>query len=217
MSTALTWEFWMALRPAGKTLSSLTGIVVLAAVLWFLLNFVYAPSCGRFACGYEPAWLPQAQADSGNCPDSITGAANDAQWAADQIASIADQKPTVGLFYDPDGMPHSFDSQKGAAADKALEVGRDAGVFPASGRPNVVDHVEVKVAAAMRHSGEMAGVLVINNSGGPCLLDNEGTVAPMSCLAYLPRLLPAEATLTVWWPAPEGGAPDKQTFVGGQS
>jgi hypothetical protein len=37
----------MTLRPAGRTLSSLTGIVVMAAVLWLLLNFVYAPSCGR--------------------------------------------------------------------------------------------------------------------------------------------------------------------------
>jgi hypothetical protein len=41
----------MALRPAGKTLSSLTGILVVAAVLWLILNFVYAPSCGRLACG----------------------------------------------------------------------------------------------------------------------------------------------------------------------
>jgi hypothetical protein len=90
-------------------------------------------------------------------------------------------------------------------------------VFPASGRPNVVDHVEVKVAAAMRDSGETSGVLVINNSGGPCLIDEEGTVAPMSCLAYLPQLLPADATLTVWWPDPSGGQPHKQTFVGGQS
>lgn len=105
----------------------------------------------------------------------------------------------------------------GADADKALKVGRDAGVFPASGRPYVVDHVEVKVAAAMRDSGEMAGVLVINNSSGPCLLDDEGNVAPMSCLAYQPRLLLAEATLTVWWPAPGGGPPRNQTFVGGQS
>lgn len=206
----------MALRPAGRTLSSLTGIVVMAAVLWLLLNFVYAPSCGRFACGYEPAWIPRAQADSGSCPDGIAGAANDVGWAADRIASVADHKPTVGLFYDSDGMEHRVDSQR-AEADLALKVGRDIGVFPASGRPNVVDHVEVKVAAAMREGDEMAGVLVINNSGGPCLTDEEGTIAPMSCLAYLPRLLPAGATLTVWWPDPGNGTPRKQTFVGGQS
>jgi nucleic acid/nucleotide deaminase of polymorphic system toxin len=207
----------MALRPAGKTLSSLTGIVVLAAVLWLILNFVYAPSCGRFACSCEPTWLPLAQADSGGCPDSINGAAGDAEWAADRIAAIADLTPTVGRFYDSDGIAHSYDSKKDADSDLALKVGRDAGVFPRSGRPNVVDHVEVKVAAAMRNGGETAGVLVINNAGGPCLLDEDGEVAPMSCLAYLPRLLPDGATLTVWWPDSGGGPPRKQTFVGGQS
>jgi hypothetical protein len=54
----------MALRPAGKTLSSLTGILVMAAVLSLLLNFVYAPGRGRFACSYVPSWWPQAAADS---------------------------------------------------------------------------------------------------------------------------------------------------------
>lgn len=146
---------------------------------------MYAPSCGRFACGYEPAWLPQAQADSGGCPDDIVGAAADADWAANRITSIADQKLTAGLYFDADGMVHRFDSRKGADADTALKVGREVGVFPASGRPNVVDHVEVKVAAAMREAGELAGVL-----------------------------LPVGATLTVWWPDPAGGSPRTQTFVG---
>lgn len=204
----------MALRPARKSLSSVTGLVVLVAVLWLILNFVYAPSCGRFACSYEPAWLSLAQADSAGCPDTVSGAADDAEWAADRIASIADQRSTVGLFYDSDGTPHSYDSQKGADADEALEVGRDAEVFPASGRLDVVDHVEVKVAADMRDGGETAGVLVLN-SGGPCLLDDTASAAP--CLAYLPKLLPAGATLTVWWPDPGGGPPRKKTFVGDQA
>lgn len=207
----------MALKPASKTLSSLSGIVIMAAVLWLLLNFVYAPSCGRFACSYEPAWLPQAQADSESCPGGIEAAAADAAWAADRIVSIADQKITAGLFFDADGMGHSYNSRRGDDSTQALKIGRAAGVFPASGRPNVVDHVEVKVAAAMRDSGETTGVLVINNSGGPCLVDDEGEVAPMSCLSYLPKLLPKGATLTVWWPDPGGGAPLKQTFTGEQS
>ncbi|MGB3441191.1 MAG: hypothetical protein WBA97_20770 [Actinophytocola sp.] len=87
-----------------QTLSSLTGILVMAAVLWLWLNFVYAPSCGRFACSLEPAWWPQAEADSGEtCPDSISTAANDAAWAADRIESIKDAKLTTGLYYDRDG------------------------------------------------------------------------------------------------------------------
>jgi hypothetical protein len=91
----------MALRPAGKTLSSLTGIAVMTTVLWLLLNFVYAPSCGRFACSYVPSWWPQASADPAGaegCPDSITAAASDAAWAADRIASLrdADAKVTTG-------------------------------------------------------------------------------------------------------------------------
>jgi hypothetical protein len=108
-------------------------------------------------------------------------------------------------------------SRRDADSDLALKVGREVGVFPASGRPDVVDHVEVKVAAAMRNGEETAGVLVINNSGGPCLLDEDGDVAPVSCLAYLPRLLPNGATLTVWWPGAGDTSPHKQTFVGGQS
>ena len=132
----------------------------------------------------EPAWLPQAHADSGSCPDGVADAADDAAWAADRIASITDKTVTFGLFYDADGMEHEYDSQKGAASDLAVKVGRDAQVFPRSGRPNVVDHVEVKAAAAMRDSDETVGVLVINNPDGPCKVAGDGQVAPMSCLSF---------------------------------
>jgi hypothetical protein len=48
-----------------------------------------------------------------------------------------------------------------------LKIGQEASVFPKVGRPNVVDHVETKVAAAMRQAGVQHGLLVINNSDGP--------------------------------------------------
>ncbi|WP_291413666.1 hypothetical protein [Actinophytocola sp.] len=65
----------------------------MAAVLWPLLNFVYAPSGGRFACR---SWLPQAEAATGDaCPESIDEAANDAAWAADRLATIADEPQTA--------------------------------------------------------------------------------------------------------------------------
>lgn len=62
-------------------------------MLWLLLNFVYAPSCGRFACSYEPAWIPQAQADSGSCPDSIEAATRGYQELA--ISRLAGVLHTV--------------------------------------------------------------------------------------------------------------------------
>src|SRR5206468_6657706 len=108
-STESTGDIRMSLRPATRTLRSLTGVLVVAFALWALLNFVYAPSCGRFSCSYVPSWWPQAQADTDTaCPDSVTGAAGDASWAADRIASIADEKITTGLLYDADGAQHKF-------------------------------------------------------------------------------------------------------------
>jgi hypothetical protein len=206
----------MALRPAGKTLSSLTGILVLAAGLWLLLNFVYAPSCGRFSCSYAPAWIPQAQADSGGCPDAISGAMTDAAWAADRLEGITKKKETAGLFYDPDGMLYEYDSTQNEDSRRAWEVGRDAGVFDPRGPSFLVDHVEVKVAAAMRETSVTAGVLVINKTDGPCGRNRDGSIDQASCLSVVPQLLPAGAKLVVWWPGKDG-TPVSTTLVGAES
>lgn len=203
----------MALRPVGKSLLSLTGIVVMATVLWLLLNFVYAPSCGRFSCGYVPSWLPSASADSGSCPDAVSGAMTDSGWAADRLETIIKKKETAGLFYDEDGMLHEYDSSRSDASRRAWEVGRDAGVFDPRGPSFLVDHVEVKVAAAMRDSGTMSGVLVINKTDGPCGRDRDGRIEPASCLSVVPALLPEGAKLVVWWPG-ANGQPTSTTFVG---
>lgn len=185
----------MALRPAGKTLSSLTGILVMAAVLWSLLNFVYAPSCGRFGCSYVPAWWSQAEADSGDaCPDSIDAAANDATWAADRLDTIADDPQTAGLFYGPDGAVHEFDSSHDADEDQATAVLRDLGIVGPNATLNVASHVEVKVAAAMRNGDITKGVLVINRTTGVC------GGGKFSCAEVVPRILPADARLIVWSP-----------------
>lgn len=185
----------MALRPASRTLSSLTGIVVMAAVLWLLLNFVYAPSCGRFACSYEPSWIPRAHAASDSCPESIEQATSDAEWAAGRANAIprTDRK-TTGLFYDADGAEHTYTSgeRDEAAAAGAVAVLKEVGA-PASpiGTYPSASHVEVKAAVAMRHGDVKMGVLVINHPGGPCS-------GEMGCSAALPLVLPAGAALTVW-------------------
>jgi hypothetical protein len=177
-------------------------VIVLAAVLWLLLNFVYAPSCGRFACGYEPAWLPSAQADSGSCPEDVGSAATDAFWAADRLATIADEPVTKGLLYDEDGMEHPFaSSPRDENADRVNELLRELGYLPPDATTSLADHVEAKVAALMRDNGVMSGVLIINHPEGPCP-PGSAPAQPLSCRNLVSVLLPKGATLTVWWQAP---------------
>lgn len=190
----------MALRPAGRTLSSLTGILVMAAVLWLLLNFVYAPSCGRFGCSYVPSWWPRAAADSASadgCPDGIDAAATDARWAVDRYERIKDATLTTGLFFDEDGTEHPFDSRRDGDSERVLATLYDMGVVQSPVRPNVVDHVEAKVAALMREKGLSTGVLVINFPRGVCGTESR---QPYTCAAIVPAILPEGATLAVWSP-----------------
>lgn len=139
----------------------------------------------------------------------------DATWAADRLETIAKRKVTAGLFYDADGVLHEYDSSRNDASKRAWEVGRDIGVFDTRGPSFVVDHVEVKVAAAMRDSETLSGVLVINKADGPYGRNQDGSIDPASCLSVVPQLLPDGAKLVVWWPG-EGGTPVSKTFIGGQ-
>ena len=196
----------MALRSAGKSLSSLTGIVVAVAVLWLLLNFVYAPSCGRFGCSYVPSWWPQAHAGTVDaCPANTGAAANDRNWAADRYATIKDKDPTVGLFYDEDGTEHTITSGGEALSGRIDALLRASGRvdMPPVGQHPAATHVEVKAAMMMRESALTAGVVVINNEEGPC-------PGIYSCTRVLPVVLAPGSTLTVWWPDMQ-----KQTFTGG--
>jgi hypothetical protein len=196
----------MALRPAGKTLSSLTGILVMAAALWLILNFLYAPSCGRFACSYVPSWWPQAAADSGDaCPDNITAAISDADWAAARIETIKDAKLTTGLFYDSDGTEHRIVSGHEDISTRVEDLLRASGkvTMPPVGTHPAISHVETKVAMMMREKEVTAGVVVINNEEGPC-------PGLYSCQAVLGVVLPTGYTLTVWWP----GRTKPESFTG---
>ncbi|GAB3443635.1 hypothetical protein GCM10027436_30800 [Actinophytocola sediminis] len=174
-------------------------------MLWFLLNFVYAPSCGRFACGYEPSWWPQASADSATgdgCPDGLHDAANDAEWAADRLTSLkdADAKVTTGLFFDADGTEHAIGSGFDEDADLAEQALRGVGVeFPPVGRHPAAAHVETKIAALMRENAITYGVVVINNPRGPCGAD-PASERRFSCGVAVPAILPAGSTLVVWFP-----------------
>jgi hypothetical protein len=113
-------------------------------------------------------------------------ATGDEGWLRDRLASIKDSKITTGLVFDEDGEAHKFVSGRDDDAEIALKVGRDAGAFPQAGRPNVVDHVEVKAAAAMRRGDVRHGLLVINKSSGPCAPDE---ALPYTCVNLVPKLL----------------------------
>jgi len=183
-------------------------VVVLATLAWVFV----VPSCGtKFGCDAAPA---RAHADDASCPADSDQAADDAIWAAARLDTIKDEHVTTGLFYDEDGHQHDFVSGRDDDADRAVDIGRDAGVFPDRGHPVVVDHVEIKVAAAMRNADVLGGVLVINNSGGPCGLIGGSEVQPVSCRALVPELLPRGATLTVWW-ADKLGELQSTVFSGG--
>ncbi|HEY3607929.1 MAG TPA: DddA-like double-stranded DNA deaminase toxin [Pseudonocardiaceae bacterium] len=192
----------------------LFGWVVLIALVVFGVSYVTShwPTDARFGCG-QTATAAVAHADTADCPASVGAADNDATWAQARLATIRRLgDPTDGLFYDKDGHETHYTSARNADSDTALRVGRAAGVFPATGRPNIVDHVEVKAAAAMRAAGVRQGVMVINYPGGPCAQDQNGDVRPASCLAIVSRLLPAGASLVVWWPPRGGGPLQKTTF-----
>jgi hypothetical protein len=170
----------------------------MAAVLWLLLNFLYAPSCGRFACSYVPSWWPQATADSGDtCPDSLDGTATDAKWAAARLESIADKKVTTGLAYDQDGTEHTFTSgEQDDHYQRAVKVLQEAGVrLSRGGTYPSAAHVEVKVATSMRENDINEVVLVINHPGGVCSA-SQG----LSCQEVLPLVLPPGVRLIVWAP-----------------
>jgi Double-stranded DNA deaminase toxin A len=187
--------------------------MVMAAVLWALLNFVYAPSCGRFSCSLVPSWWPQAQAGTGEgCPDSLGEAAKDERWLRDRIESISDRPITVGMVYDEDGEPSTFVSGQDDAAKTAVEVGHEVGAFPPPGSPFTTDHVEVKAAAAMRRADVKRAILVINNPEGPCGLD-DARARPYTCDTLVPKLLAPGATLTVFWI--EDGKLQSEQYVGG--
>lgn len=176
-------------------------VVVLGVLAWIFV----VPSCStEFGCEASGA---VAHADDQGCPSNVGDAAGNSEWAADQLASINDEKITTGLFYDEDGARHSFVSGENDAehvAEVLAKVGAPAspiGTYPAA------SHVEVKAAVAMRDGDVTSGVMVINHAGGPCPGD-------LGCANTLPYALPDGAWLVVWWRGAEGMR--SQRFEGGR-
>lgn len=118
-------------------IGSLLGILVLAAVAFIVLNMLDVASVGfgKFGCGWEPNIRFGALAEATNddhCPTSLSGAMNDADWAADRHATIKDKYITTGLMYDEDGIEHEFMSgdEKVADAQRVVAVLQEQNVPP---------------------------------------------------------------------------------------
>jgi hypothetical protein len=190
-----------------KTMQSLLGIFILAAVVFALMNMWYVPTLGKFSCSYEPAFVAQAHAaEDEPCQTSLRGAANDAGWAADRMAELDDEKVTTGLAYDEDGQRHRFVSGRDDDEKLVRKLLQDIG-FKAdpTGRHPAATHVEAKLAAWMREGDVRTVVLVINNTKGPCV------GAAQTCDAVVNALLPAGAAIYVWYP----GAQSPTKLTGG--
>jgi len=177
---------------------SLLGILVLAALVFLMLNMFGVAQLGKFGCGWEPQFnlgAPAAEAATEGCPTSLKGAATDAKWAADRIATIATEGKTVMLAYDEDGFEHRFTSGEDGDHDSVVSALDEIG-YPRNkaGRYPAASHVETKLAYWMREGDVAFVVAVINNNGGPC------SRGPQSCRALVQALLPRGSTMLVWWP-----------------
>lgn len=179
-------------------LKRLFGRLVLVVVVVLGLCFVISHYHGndQFGCQID---LSAAHADDNSCPTTLGQAANDAQWAADRIATIADEHITTGLLYDGDG--HEEKIVSGRAGSAYESVLRYLAPYPSSvvrDRPKGVDaagHVEPKATAMMRDSQLTFGVLVINNPNGPCVY-----ASGQGCGVIMQLILSERSTIVVWWP-----------------
>ena len=118
-------------------------MAALAILAWVFV----VPSC---SAEFECATSSTDAANGGTCPSGVEGAASSADWAADRLASIAEDPQTTGLFYDEDGNEHEFDSTHDDDEEAATRVLRELGIVGPNASLTVASHVEVKAAARMR-------------------------------------------------------------------
>lgn len=138
------------------------ALLVVGAIIIFIW-WLNGASDARFGCGDDQT---SAHAASGSCPSTLGGAAEDAEWAADRIASLPvrdDGDPTTGLLYDSEGTETRITS---GDSGSAYEAAKGYISLPSK---QVAGHVEAKAAATMRDAGETFAVLVLNNRPAPTL------------------------------------------------
>jgi hypothetical protein len=190
------------------------GRLVLVVAIVLGLYFVITHYHGIAGC--DAAGAGVAHADSGGCPTTVQGLAEDVSWAGQRIQSLAGQPETVGKLYSPGLVSgfqaRTFNSGYNADATRADQAIADAGIVPAGRSLNVAAHVEVQAAAFMRAQGITYAVLVINKLGGVCGV--ETVDQPFTCNAVIPGILPKGSILAVWSPVEVHGQRKSLKFEG---
>lgn len=102
-----------------KLLGRLVLIALVVFGLWYVIG--HYPGGTKFGC---QAAGSVAHAASGDCPTSIGAADNDAEWAAGRLASIKDDRPTTGLFYEADRHETRYTSEQDSDSDSAWRTGQ---------------------------------------------------------------------------------------------
>jgi hypothetical protein len=108
---------------------------------------------------------------------------------------------TTGLlFTEANGEdPTTLDSgESGEEFQLALQYLQTYPTSAVGGQPQgqqAAGHVELKAAALMRQHGDTYGVLVINNTNGPC-----GYASKQGCDVLIELILPKGSAMVVWWP-----------------
>lgn len=183
-------------------LKRLFGRVVLVVVVLLALWFVVSRYHGNDQFGCQ---IHLVAAGTDDCPTTLDQAAADAQWAAARITTIAHDPITTGLLYDEDGHEEKISSGEGGPAYEqaqgylAAYSGAIVGDLPRG--KQAAGHVEPKAAAMIRTAGQLKGVLVINNPGGPCAY-----ASGIGCGRAMRLILPVGSTIVVWWPGGRHGS-----------
>ncbi|WP_425684103.1 DddA-like double-stranded DNA deaminase toxin [Micromonospora sp. DT31] len=113
---------------------------------------------------------------------------------------LADKKVTTGQVVDDAGnkIGGPVSSGRDGSHRAIQDLLQGSGVpMPRNAPHPAADHVEAKIALAMRRRGISHANVVINNGRGVC-------GGPFSCQSAVPAILPAGSRMTVWYPTPGG-------------
>jgi hypothetical protein len=177
----------------------LLGVLVLVGTFVFIIGYVAGHGPSTKHCTVLAAGVAHADTNE----DCLHQDAISARWAETQLRqlAIAGATVTTGLLYtDANGEnPATLTSGESGAefglASRYLRANAGSIIRDVPPGQQAAGHVEPKAAALMRHDTHVYGVLVINNSDGPCTW-----ASGPGCVGLIELILPKGSTMVVWWP-----------------